>query len=75
MASAVRGASQRKVRRNFNWIWYVGAAVWFYDAAIAMHRGALRAGLVEAGISAAFLAIAQFYRRQARRPPRRDKQR
>jgi hypothetical protein len=58
------------VSRNFNWIWYVGAAVWFYNAAFAMRHGALKAGLAEAAISAAFLAVGQFYRRQAKRPPR-----
>jgi hypothetical protein len=57
------------VTRNFNWIWYVGAAVWFLDAAIAMHRGELRPGLTDAAISAIFLAVGVFMGKIQRRPP------
>jgi hypothetical protein len=60
-------ASQRKVGRNFNWIWYVGAAVWFLNAALAMYRGSLRMGLTNAAISAVFLAAGLFFRRQGKR--------
>ena len=74
-APALRGASQTKVGRNFNWIWYVGAAVWFFDAAQAMHRGALRAGLTYAGLAAVFLAAGLFFRRMARHPPDGNSQR
>jgi hypothetical protein len=59
------------VARNFNWIWYVGAAVWFLDAAIAMHRGELRPGLTDAAISAIFLAVGIFMGKLQRRPPDR----
>jgi hypothetical protein len=59
------------VARNFNWIWYVGAAVWFLDAAIAMHRGELRPGLTDAAISAIFLAVGVLLGRMSRRPPGR----
>lgn len=65
----------KRVGRNFNWIWYVGAAAWFFDAAWAMHRGALGAGLSYAGLAAIFLAAGLFFRRSARRPPGRDSQR
>ncbi|MGB7133672.1 MAG: hypothetical protein WBD46_00175 [Acidobacteriaceae bacterium] len=61
--------------RNFNWIWYVGAAVWFLNAALAMHRGNLRMGLTNAGISAIFLAAGLFFRRQSRRPTGRGNDR
>lgn len=61
------GASQGKVGRNFNWIWYVGAAVWFLNAALAMHRGNLRMGLTNAAIAAVFLAAGLFFRRQGKR--------
>jgi hypothetical protein len=60
------------VSRNFNWIWYVGAAVWFLDAAISMHRADLRSGLSEAAISAIFLAVGVLLGRMARRPPGRS---
>lgn len=61
--------------RNFNWIWYVGAAVWFLNAALAMDRGNLRMGLTNAGISAIFLAAGLFFRRQSRRPTGRGNDR
>jgi hypothetical protein len=59
------------VARNFNWIWYVGAAVWFLDAAIAMHRGDLRSGLTDAAISAVFLGVGVLLGKMQRRPPDR----
>lgn len=68
-------ASQQKVGRNFNWIWYVGAAVWFLNAALAMRHGNLRLGLTNAAISAAFLAAGLFFRRQSRRPTGRGNDR
>ncbi|MGA8162045.1 MAG: hypothetical protein WA374_03110 [Acidobacteriaceae bacterium] len=58
--------------RNFNWIWYLGAAVWFLNAALAMHHGNLRLGLTNALISAVFLAAGLFFRRQSRRQERRN---
>ncbi|MGA7523501.1 MAG: hypothetical protein WBW84_13675 [Acidobacteriaceae bacterium] len=58
--------------RNFNWIWYLGAAVWFLNAALAMHHGNLRVGLTNAAISAVFLAAGIFFRRQAKRQERRN---
>lgn len=72
VATATGGASQRVVARNLNWIWFLGAAVWFLDAALSMHHGALGRGLANAGISAAFLAIGIFFRRQAKRQDRRN---
>jgi hypothetical protein len=60
------------VSRNFNWIWYLGAAVWFLNAALAMHHGNLRRGLTNAAISAVFLAAGIFFGRQARRQARRN---
>lgn len=68
-ASPSPGASHRTVTRNFNWIWYVGAAVWFLDAAISMHRGDLHSGLGEAAISAFFLAVGVLLGKLQRRPP------
>jgi hypothetical protein len=61
---------KKKVSRNFNWIWYLGAAVWFLNAALAMRRGSLRLGLTNAVISAVFLAAGIFFGRQAKRPGR-----
>ena len=72
VAAALGGASQLRVNRNFNWIWYLGAAVWFLNAALAMHHGNLRLGLTNAAISAVFLAAGLFFRRQTKRPTRRN---
>jgi hypothetical protein len=63
------------VSQHFNWIWFLGAAVWFFDAAMGMHHGALGVGLADAGISALFLGIGIFFRRQAKRQHGRDSQR
>ena len=71
VATASRGASQKIVGRNFNWIWFLGAAVWFLDAALGMHKGALRSGLTAAAISGLFLAVGIFFRRQDKRHPGR----
>jgi hypothetical protein len=59
-------ASHKRVSRNFNWIWYLGAAVWFLNAALAMRHGNLRMGLTNAAISAVFLAAGIFFGRQAK---------
>ena len=67
VACASAGASHREVSRNFNWIWYLGAAVWFVDAAMSMHHGKLGWGLANAGISAVFLAAGIFFGKQAKR--------
>jgi hypothetical protein len=64
---AGEGASHKKVSRNFNWIWYLGAAVWFLNAALAMHHGNLRMGLANAAIAAVFLAAGIFFGRMAKR--------
>lgn len=61
------GASHKKVSRNLNWIWYLGAAVWFLNAALAMHRGSLRVGVENALIAAVFLAAGIFFGRMAKR--------
>jgi len=60
------------VSRNFNWIWYLGAAVWFLNAALAMHHGKLRLGLTNAGIAAVFLVAGIYFGRQARRQTGRN---
>jgi hypothetical protein len=51
------------VKRNFYWIWFVGAAVWFFDAAWSLHFHALYSGLLEAAISAGFLGMGMYLRR------------
>jgi hypothetical protein len=55
------------VSRNFNWIWYLGAAVWFLNAALAMRHGNLLMGLTNAGISAVFLVAGIYFGRQSKR--------
>jgi hypothetical protein len=67
MASALGDASHKEVSRNFNWIWYLGAAVWFLNAALAMRHGNLRMGVTNAVISAVFLAAGIFFGRQGKR--------
>ncbi len=66
-------ASQRIVGRNFNWIWFLGAAVWFLDAALSMRHGALGRGLANAAVSVLFLVVGMLFRRQARRQTNRNR--
>lgn len=70
-----QGASQNRMSRNFYWIWFAGAGVWFFNAAVALHRGALSWGLLAAAVSAVFLAAGMFFRKQARRQAKRNDQR
>lgn len=69
---SIGGASQGLVGHKFNWIWFLGAAVWFVDAAIGLHHGALGSGLADAGISALFLVVGLLFRRQAQRRANHD---
>jgi len=55
------------VSRNLYWIWFVGAAAWFLDAALILHHHALGRGLVAAAVSATFLAAGMFFKSQAGR--------
>jgi hypothetical protein len=55
------------VDRNFYWIWFIGSAAWFLDAALVLHRGALGRGLLAVAVSATFLAAGMFFKNQARR--------
>jgi hypothetical protein len=59
------GISSTQVKRNFYWIWFVGAAVWFFDAALSLHYDALYWGLLEAAISAGFLAMGMYLKKQS----------
>jgi hypothetical protein len=52
------------VRRNFYWIWFIGAAAWFYDAAFSLHHHSLTWGVVEAIVSFSFLAVGLYLRKQ-----------
>jgi hypothetical protein len=65
----------KQVKRYLYQIWFIGAAVWFFDALLSMHHRMLARGLVEAGIAAAFLATGIMFKRQrardlSRRNPR-----
>jgi hypothetical protein len=60
-------ASQSIVSRNLYWIWFVGSAAWFLDAALVLHRGALARGLVAVAVSAMFLVAGMFFKKQAGR--------
>jgi hypothetical protein len=67
LACVAGGASQKRVSRNFNWIWYLGAAVWFLNAALAMRHGNLRLGVGNALIAAVFLVAGIFFGRMGKR--------
>jgi len=51
------------VRRNFYWIWFLGAAAWFFNAALSLHYHAVWTGLLEVAVSAAFLAIGMYLKK------------
>jgi hypothetical protein len=51
------------VKRNWYWIWFIGAAVWFFDAAFSLHHHVLAWGLLEAGTSATFLAVGLYFKK------------
>lgn len=53
-----------KVRRNFYWIWFIGAAAWFYDAASSLHHHSISWGVLEAIVSGTFLAVGMYFRKQ-----------
>jgi hypothetical protein len=41
----------------------VGAAVWFFDAAWSLHYDVLHWGLLEAAVSATFLAVGMYLKK------------
>lgn len=55
------------VKRNFYWIWFVGAGVWFFDAALSLHVRSIRGGVLETLIAAAFLGMGMYLRKQRSR--------
>jgi hypothetical protein len=67
VAAVTAARIPNNVNANFNWIWFVGAAAWFLDAALILHRGALGRGLLSVVVSAIFLAAGMFFRKQAGR--------
>ncbi|HYK35562.1 hypothetical protein [Alloacidobacterium sp.] len=48
-------------------IWFVGAVVWWIDAALHLHAGSLGHALLAIAISLLFLAAGVLFRRQALR--------
>jgi hypothetical protein len=52
------------VKRKFYWIWFVGAAAWFFDAALSLHHHSLAWGLLETAVSAMFLAVGMYLKKQ-----------
>lgn len=67
-----QSASQGGVSRNLYWVWFAGAAVWFFDAAFGLHRGLLKIGLLDAAVSAVFLAAGMYFRKQSLRKKDRE---
>ena len=51
------------MKLNLYWIWFVGAAAWFFDAALSLHYQAVGTGVLEALVSAAFLAIGMYLKK------------
>jgi hypothetical protein len=51
------------VKRKFYWIWFVGAAAWFLDAALSLHQHVLGPGLAYAAVSATFLAVGMYLKK------------
>lgn len=45
------------MKRNYYWIWFIGAGAWFFDAAYSLHHRVVGWGLIEAAISAGFLGV------------------
>jgi hypothetical protein len=55
------------VRSKSYIIWFVGAVVWWIDAALSLHSGARGHALTAIGISLLFLGAGVLFRRQALR--------
>lgn len=60
-------ASQQKVQKFSQIIWFVGAFVWWFDAAVNLHYGARTHALIALGIAIMFFAAGVFFRRAGRR--------
>jgi len=56
-----------QVRSNSYIIWFVGAVVWWIDAALNLHAGARMHALLAIAISLLFLVAGVIFRRQALR--------
>lgn len=59
--------------RIFYRIWFVGAAVWFFDALLSMHRHALGWGIAQAVLAGLFLLFALIFRREYKRRMERNR--
>ncbi|HTZ90591.1 MAG TPA: hypothetical protein VMA71_09625 [Alloacidobacterium sp.] len=55
------------MRSNSYIIWFVGAVVWWIDAALNLHAGARMHALLAIAISLLFLVAGVIFRRQALR--------
>jgi hypothetical protein len=55
------------VRLNSYIIWFVGAVVWWVDAALHLYDGASRQALLAVAISLLFLLAGVVFRRQTMR--------
>lgn len=51
------------MKRDFYWIWFIGAGVWFFDAAVSLHHRSLGWGVLETLVSATFLAVGMYLRK------------
>jgi len=57
------GHLSNTVKRRYYWIWFVGAGAWFFDAAFSLHQHVLGWGLLEAAVSATFLAVGMYLKK------------
>jgi len=55
------------VRANSYMIWFVGAVVWWIDAALHLHAGSRNHALLAIAVSLLFLAAGMVFRKQAMR--------
>jgi hypothetical protein len=49
------------------WLWYIGSAVWLFDAALALHGGRQSYALAAIGIALLFLLAGVAWRRNSNR--------
>jgi hypothetical protein len=56
-----------QVRSHSYMIWFVGAVIWWLDAALHVYAGSRRLALLAIGISLLFLVAGVLFRRKALR--------
>jgi len=52
--------------RNY-WLWYIGSAVWLFDAALALHYDHRMHALEAVGVALLFLVAGALWRKKSNR--------